>query len=83
VGVLIKWLRGTGCRLRRFPGISPPFPSASPYQYARTEGYFLHGEIAIRGARSVGERETDGRDSWYPALSLSSRKDGAPTFEEG
>jgi len=47
--------------LRRLPGISPLLPPSSPYQYARTEGYFPHGGIAIRGARSVGERETGGR----------------------
>jgi hypothetical protein len=45
--VLIKSLRGTTGRLRRFPGISALLPSSSPYQYARTEGYFLHSEIAI------------------------------------
>ena len=79
-GVLIKSLRGAGSRLTRFHCISPLLPSSSPCQYARTEGYLLHGEIAIWGARPVEERETDGRDSRYPTLSPRTRKDGAPSL---
>jgi hypothetical protein len=64
--------------LKRFPGISPILPSSSPYKYARTEGYFLHAEIAIRGALSVGKWETDGRGSWDPTLSQIRERMGYP-----